>query len=51
LRESYDSSVAVSIVTITPAPSPAPAAKHGLISQEVISREVIVEAAMKMGNA
>ena len=51
LRESYDRSVAVPVVTIARAPAPPPAAKHGLISQEVISQEVIVEATMKMGNA
>ena len=51
LRESYDRSVAVAVVTI--ARAPAPAAKHGLISQEVISQEVIAEmtTAKKMANA
>jgi hypothetical protein len=46
LRESYDRSVAVPVVTIARAPTPPPTAKHCLISQKVI-----VEATMKMGNA
>jgi hypothetical protein len=41
LRESYDRSVAVPVVTIAPAPPPT--AKHCLISQEAISQEVIAE--------
>ena len=44
MRERYNGSVAVPVVTIaapTPIPAPSPTAKQGLISQEVISQEMM----------